>query len=74
MRRAGAATFISHPELLYDVPRTAAFVADRLEAFGCDEVATGIGRTGVVGDHQRPGRGERAHDRPARRYGRVADP
>jgi amidohydrolase len=38
-----------HPELLYDVPRTAAFVAERLEAFGCDEVATGIGRSGVVG-------------------------
>jgi amidohydrolase len=38
-----------HPELLYDVHRTAAFVADRLREFGCDEVATGIGRTGVVG-------------------------
>jgi hippurate hydrolase len=38
-----------HPELLYDVPRTASFVADRLKAFGCDEVATGIGQTGVVG-------------------------
>ena len=38
-----------HPELLYDLPRTAAFVADRLREFGCDEVATGIGRTGVVG-------------------------
>src|ERR1700680_4819901 len=38
-----------HPELLYDVPRTAAFVADRLREFGCDEVATGLGRTGVVG-------------------------
>ena len=29
-----------HPELLYDVHRTAAFVADRLREFGCDEVAT----------------------------------
>jgi amidohydrolase len=38
-----------HPELLYDVHRTAAFVADRLREFGCDEVATGMGRTGVVG-------------------------
>ena len=38
-----------HPELLYDVHRTAAFVADRLKEFGCDEVVTGIGRTGVVG-------------------------
>jgi len=39
----------AHPELLYDVQRTAATVADKLKAFGCDEVATGIGRTGVVG-------------------------
>jgi hippurate hydrolase len=38
-----------HPDLLYDVHRTAAFVADRLREFGCDEVATGLGRTGVVG-------------------------
>jgi amidohydrolase len=38
-----------NPELLYDVHRTAAFVADRLKEFGCDEVATGLGRTGVVG-------------------------
>jgi hippurate hydrolase len=39
----------SHPEILYDVHRTAATVADRLRSFGLDEVATGIGRTGVVG-------------------------
>ena len=39
----------AHPELLYDVTRTAATVADKLKAFGCDEVVTGIGRTGVVG-------------------------
>jgi amidohydrolase len=39
----------AHPELLYDTHRTAAFVADRLREFGCDEVATGLGRTGVVG-------------------------
>jgi hippurate hydrolase len=38
-----------HPELLYDVHRTAAFVADRLREFGCDEVVTGMGQTGVVG-------------------------
>jgi amidohydrolase len=38
-----------HPELLYDVHRTAAFVAERLREFGCDEVATGLGQTGVVG-------------------------
>jgi amidohydrolase len=38
-----------HPELQYDVHRTAGFVAERLREFGCDEVATGLGRTGVVG-------------------------
>jgi len=38
-----------HPELLYDVHRTAAFVADRLREFGCDEIVTGLGKTGVVG-------------------------
>src|SRR4051794_32614187 len=39
----------AHPELMYDVHRTAATVADKLKSFGCDEVVTGIGRTGVVG-------------------------
>jgi amidohydrolase len=39
----------AHPELLYDVHRTASTVADKLRTFGCDEVVTGIGRTGVVG-------------------------
>ncbi len=39
----------AHPELLYDVIRTAGSVADKLQGFGCDEVVTGIGRTGVVG-------------------------
>ena len=39
----------AHPELMYDVHRTAAAVADKLKAFGCDEVVTGLGRTGVVG-------------------------
>ncbi len=38
-----------NPELMYDVEETAKFVADRLRAFGCDEVKTAIGRTGVVG-------------------------
>jgi hippurate hydrolase len=39
----------AHPELLYDVKRTAGIVADKLKSFGCDEVVTGLGRTGVVG-------------------------
>jgi amidohydrolase len=38
-----------HPEILYDVHRTAAKVAERLQEFGVDEVVTGLGRTGVVG-------------------------
>ncbi len=41
--------FHEHPELLYDVHRTAGKVTDLLRDFGCDEVVTGIGRTGVVG-------------------------
>jgi amidohydrolase len=39
----------AHPELQYDVHRTAGSVADLLKSFGCDEVVPGIGRTGVVG-------------------------
>ena len=38
-----------HPEILFDTQRTSALVADKLRAFGCDEVVTEIGRTGVVG-------------------------
>ncbi len=38
-----------HPEILYDTHRTSAIVAEKLKEFGCDEVVTGIGRTGVVG-------------------------
>jgi len=41
--------FHENPELLFDVHRTAGIVADKLKTFGCDEVVTGIGRTGVVG-------------------------
>ena len=38
-----------NPEILYETHRTSALVADKLTEFGCDEVVTGIGRTGVVG-------------------------
>ncbi len=41
--------FHEHPELLFDVHRTAGKVAELLRGFGCDEVVEGIGRTGVVG-------------------------
>ena len=50
----------AEPELLYDVTDTAAFIAARLAEFGCDDVVTGIGRTGVVGlIHGRDGPGGR---------------
>ncbi len=39
----------AHPELMFDVHRTAGVVAEKLKSFGCDEVVAGIGRTGVVG-------------------------
>jgi hippurate hydrolase len=39
----------AHPELRYDVHRTAAAVAAKLKSFGCDEVVPGVGQTGVVG-------------------------
>ena len=38
-----------NPELMYDTHRTAKVVAEKLRAFGCDEIVEGIGRTGVVG-------------------------
>ena len=40
--------FHQHPELLFEVHRTAARVADLCRGFGCDEVVEGIGKTGVV--------------------------
>ena len=39
----------AHPEILFETHRTSAIVAEKLKEFGCDEVVTGIGRTGVVG-------------------------
>ncbi|MEI4195394.1 M20 aminoacylase family protein [Roseovarius sp. E0-M6] len=39
----------ANPELLFDTYRTSALVEEKLRAFGCDEVVTGLGRTGVVG-------------------------
>lgn len=39
----------AHPEISYDVEQTAAFVADKLRAFGLDTVVERVGRTGVVG-------------------------
>ncbi len=39
----------ANPEILFETHRTAALVAAKLNEFGCDEIVTGIGRTGVVG-------------------------
>ncbi|MBO9453422.1 amidohydrolase, partial [Tropicibacter sp. R16_0] len=41
--------FHAHPELRFQEHRTAAKVADLLSSFGCDEVVSGVGQTGVVG-------------------------
>ncbi len=38
----------AHPELTFDLPETAAFVAARLREFGVDEIHEGIARTGIV--------------------------
>lgn len=48
--------FHTHPELGFEVHRTAGIVAEKLRAFGCDEVVEGVGQTGVVGVIR--GRGE----------------
>ena len=48
-----------YPEILFDVHRTAGSVAEKLKAFGCDEVVTGIGQTGVVGVIHGKGTGAR---------------
>jgi amidohydrolase len=41
-------TIHQHPELLFDLPKTAALVTEKLKEFGCDDVVGGIARTGVV--------------------------
>ena len=41
--------FHAHPEILFETHRTSGIVAEKLAEFGCDEIVTGIGRTGVVG-------------------------
>ncbi len=41
--------FHEHPELAFEEVRTSRVVAEKLREFGCDEVITGIAKTGVVG-------------------------
>jgi hippurate hydrolase len=61
----------AHPELQFDVHRTAGLVAEKLKSFGCDQVVSGIGRTGVVGVIH----GKRGEDKaePSRTIGLRAD-
>ena len=40
----------AHPELLYDVQRTAGVVAEKLKSFGCDEVVPGTKQLADVKD------------------------
>ena len=51
-----------HPELGYEEHRTSKVVAEKLRAFGFDDVQEGIGRTGLVGVlHGRNGPGDEAN-------------
>ena len=60
------------PELVFDVLKTAEFVASKLKEFGCDEVVTGHRQDRRRRRH--PGQSRRGRDdRPARRHGRAAD-
>ena len=52
--------FHAHPETAFEEVRTAGIVADKLREFGCDEVITGIARTGVVGVIRGQGNSTRA--------------
>ncbi|MEP5152617.1 M20/M25/M40 family metallo-hydrolase, partial [Planktotalea sp.] len=36
------------PELAFDCPKTASFIADRLREFNVDEIHEGIAQTGIV--------------------------
>ena len=49
----------AHPEFGFEEKRTSAFVAAKLREFGLDDVAEGVGGTGVVGTLKR-GNGNRA--------------
>ncbi len=64
-READALTAIrhdlhAHPELGFEETRTAGIVAERLRAWGVDEVHEGVGTTGVVGIVRGRGAGNRS--------------
>lgn len=48
-----------HPELSFDVYATSGFIEAKLREFGCDEIVTGIGQTGLVGIINGKGGGSR---------------
>jgi hippurate hydrolase len=52
--------FHENPELAFEEVRTSGIVAAKLREFGCDEVITGIARTGVVGVIRGQGKSDRA--------------
>lgn len=52
--------FHMHPEIGFEEIRTAGIVAQKLRDFGCDEVHTGIAKTGVVGVIRGSGASSRA--------------
>ncbi len=52
--------FHENPELGFEETRTAGIVAQKLREFGCDEVHTGIAKTGVVGVIRGQGSSNRA--------------
>ncbi|MBX6745553.1 MAG: M20 aminoacylase family protein [Acetobacteraceae bacterium] len=52
--------FHQHPELGFEENRTSGIIAAKLREFGCDEVVTGIAKTGVVGVIRGQGGGDRA--------------
>ncbi|MBB96752.1 MAG: amidohydrolase [Rhodobacteraceae bacterium] len=56
------------PELGFDCPKTAAFIAERLREFGVDEVHEGIAQTGIVAIIKGEGQGA-----PERTIGLRAD-
>mgnify|MGYP003648738009 CR=1 FL=1 len=49
----------AHPEIGFTEERTSAIVAEKLRAYGVDEVHTGLGKTGVVGLIRGKGQGNR---------------
>jgi len=63
----------AHPELLYDVHRTAAAVAEKLKALAATRWLAALAAPGWLALSAEPGRGSGQSDRAARRHGCAAD-